>query len=137
VQELDKKPGVPCKHICEKGCAIYGEHPEGCQSFVCTWYQGEHSQREKPCVTGIVCWVAYTGIMLDKDGNKCPTLFVSHRPNRRLSKKMRRWMIMQSYRFPVILTPMKGNNPRERTIWWQGKMVCDQMEVKQWYEEEK
>jgi len=135
VEELDKKPGIPCEHLCAKGCSIYEKRPGGCRSFVCMWYQGQFSQRDKPNQTGVVCWMAYTGIMLDKDGNKCLTLYVSHRPGKKLNKKMFNWMLQVSYQYPAIVTPMKGNNPRYRSIYWQGKKVTDQVEVKEWYED--
>ena len=132
VEELDKPAGKSCKHLFSKGCSIYEDRPGGCRKFVCVWYQGVFGFNDRPDKTGVCCWVSPTGIMLDENGDKVLTLFVSHR--KKLSKKMEKWMIGQSYKFPVILTPMKGNSPRHRTIYWQGKIVVNEVEVKQWYE---
>lgn len=96
------------------------------------WLIGALGQNDKPSKTGVVCWMSYTGIMLDSEGSKVLTLYVSNR--KKLSKKMAKWMRGMSYQYPVIQTPMKGNSPRHRTIWWQGKTVTNEIEVKQWYE---
>lgn len=132
VQEFNKPAGKPCDKLCAKGCSIYEDRPDGCRKFVCVWYQGGFGPNERPNQTGVVCWVARTGIMVTDDGEKVLTLFVSHRPGKKLSKKMMSWLKGQSYRFPVIVTPMKGNHPKHRTIWWQGKVVTE-IECKQWY----
>ena len=133
VEELDKKAGVSCKHLCSRGCSIYENRPKGCADFACMWLIGAFGQNDKPSKTGVCCWISYTGIMLDSEGNKVLTLYVSHR--KKLSKKIHDWMIAMSYQYPVIQTPVKGNSPRHRTIWWQGKMVTNEVEVRQWYED--
>lgn len=37
-KHLEMSPGVPCKHLCERGCSIYDERPEDpCRKFQCAW----------------------------------------------------------------------------------------------------
>ena len=38
VPELNKGAGEDCKH-CDKGCKIYGDHPQSCKDFDCAWLQ--------------------------------------------------------------------------------------------------
>lgn len=93
IETLEKPAGVPCSNLCTRGCGIYGERPDVCRNFVCTWYQGEHSFSERPDKTGVVCWVSR------KDDDM--VLLVSYR--KKLSKKMKRWISSQG---PVIVRKM-------------------------------
>lgn len=37
VKELDKAPGVPCRHLKDNRCSIYDERPPSCREFECIW----------------------------------------------------------------------------------------------------
>jgi hypothetical protein len=38
--ELEMKPGQPCRHCTQSGCAIYPDRPEDpCRRFACGWLQ--------------------------------------------------------------------------------------------------
>jgi len=40
VKELNKEAGETCKHcISNKGCGIYGEHPQECKDFECAYIE--------------------------------------------------------------------------------------------------
>ena len=38
VKELNKEAGETCKH-CDKGCTIYGKHPQECKDFECAYLE--------------------------------------------------------------------------------------------------
>ncbi len=54
VTELEKPPATPCEKLCEKGCSIYGQHPQSCQDFKCLWLQGAFEGWQRPDRLGIV-----------------------------------------------------------------------------------
>jgi hypothetical protein len=53
VQELHKRNYTPCPHECEKGCAIYGDHPLSCKTFNC-WWKVRLVAGERPDKSGII-----------------------------------------------------------------------------------
>jgi hypothetical protein len=40
VHELGKPYAFPCHHLCDSGCSIYKDRPDGCVGFECLWRQG-------------------------------------------------------------------------------------------------
>ena len=54
VVELDKAPGVMCKHACAVGCGIYDERPSSCIEYRCSWLRGSHTKEERPDRIGLV-----------------------------------------------------------------------------------
>ncbi len=37
VQEIQKPEFEQCRHVCERGCAIYPERPSACMGYECLW----------------------------------------------------------------------------------------------------
>jgi hypothetical protein len=35
--EFSKSAGVPCKHLCQRGCGIYDQRPPVCREWHCLW----------------------------------------------------------------------------------------------------
>lgn len=57
VKELDKKANVRCTHQCDKGCSIYGQHPQSCKDFECLFVQGlfpDHEEFLRPDKLGVI-----------------------------------------------------------------------------------
>lgn len=48
VNELQKPPGVTCRHIKGKGCGIYPNRPNACRDFACGWLLGNFDERFRP-----------------------------------------------------------------------------------------
>ncbi len=40
VASLNKPTYTVCPHQCTTGCAIYGQHPQTCRDYICTWREG-------------------------------------------------------------------------------------------------
>jgi hypothetical protein len=53
VSELNKKAGEHCTH-CDKGCKIYGNHPQVCKDFECAYLQGGKNINLRPDKCGIM-----------------------------------------------------------------------------------
>jgi hypothetical protein len=53
---LEKPNYERCVHQCDTGCAIYGQHPAGCQSFHCWWKLDKipGDERRRPDKLGII-----------------------------------------------------------------------------------
>lgn len=51
-----KPMGVPCVHLCESGCGIYGqdERPRACMGFACNWLRGDGTIHQRPDRMGAV-----------------------------------------------------------------------------------
>jgi len=54
VNELNKPLNTPCKHLCERGCAIYESRPSSCREYDCAWLQGYLAEKLRPDRCGIV-----------------------------------------------------------------------------------
>lgn len=54
VEEIRKPFGAKCEHECEKGCAIYGKHPDSCQGYMCGWLMGFGDDTDRPDKIGAV-----------------------------------------------------------------------------------
>jgi hypothetical protein len=54
VQELGKPFNRACKHECDKGCDIYGKHPDSCQGYQCGWLSGCGEFQDRPDKIGAV-----------------------------------------------------------------------------------
>jgi hypothetical protein len=56
IPELDKPPGVPCKHILpEGGCGIYETRPKACREYDCGWRIGIGKfEEERPDRLGLL-----------------------------------------------------------------------------------
>lgn len=52
--ESPKPPGVPCPHLCEKGCGIYKKRPDECSTYRCLWLQGFGELWDRPDLSGVV-----------------------------------------------------------------------------------
>lgn len=48
VKELGKPFNMACKHLCEKGCGIYGKHPDSCKGYHCGWAIGFGEFSDRP-----------------------------------------------------------------------------------------
>ena len=55
---LDTPMGETCKHVCERGCAIYKTRPEPCRTWVCLWLQGMFPDDQKPNTIGVTVHLA-------------------------------------------------------------------------------
>lgn len=49
-----------CKHVCEKGCAIYDDRPEFCRTYRCGWLQGHLPAADRPDRVGLIVEVQKT-----------------------------------------------------------------------------
>jgi len=54
IPELQKPPGVPCQHICERGCEIYDTRPASCRDWSCLWLTGDLPEPLKPDTCGVI-----------------------------------------------------------------------------------
>jgi Fe-S-cluster containining protein len=57
IEELNKKPGEPCPHCTDNGCAIYDERPEVCKGFNCVWRFDVFKDKKRilrPDILGVV-----------------------------------------------------------------------------------
>ena len=48
INELDKPPMTPCRHLRGHGCGIYPDRPRSCSGFVCGWLLGNWDERFRP-----------------------------------------------------------------------------------------
>lgn len=39
VEEIAKRPGTRCSHLCDRGCGVYESRPASCREFECVWLQ--------------------------------------------------------------------------------------------------
>lgn len=48
--DFHKPLGVPCQHLCESGCSLFGqsERPNVCGIFACNWLRGDGSVNQRP-----------------------------------------------------------------------------------------
>ena len=55
VAALNKRPGVTCEHVCEKGCGIWGTHPQECRTYECLW-RSNHlgTDEDRPDKSGVI-----------------------------------------------------------------------------------
>lgn len=54
-EEFQKMPGVPCAHLCAKGCSIHATRFPVCRSFHCGWrYLGDLGEDWRPDKSGIL-----------------------------------------------------------------------------------
>jgi len=120
IEETNSPPGVPCRHICSKGCAIYEDRPQACADVKCLWLNGEFSVNDRPDKSKMVVWVT-TSKLMTRDGESQPVVYASHRG--RPHKKTLRRLIAASYTTPIVVIPGRGNDPKTRTIYWQGMIV--------------
>jgi len=120
IEETDSPPGVPCKHICARGCAIYENRPQACADVKCLWLNGEFSVNDRPDKIGVVCWVTLSSLMT-VDGERAVVVYASYKG--KPHKKTLRRLIAASYVNPVVIVPGKGNDPKTRTIYWQGEKI--------------
>jgi hypothetical protein len=63
IEELQKPPGVWCKHVAHgKGCGAYDERPGSCRSFNCYWLVSPYLGPEwKPDKSKFVIWQEPSG----------------------------------------------------------------------------
>lgn len=54
VNELGKPSNFKCEHQFEKGCKVYGKHPESCKTYKCIWLEGELDFADRPDQLGVV-----------------------------------------------------------------------------------
>jgi len=55
--QLKKKEGVPCEHLCGAGCGIYRTRPNVCRSFECNWLELEGTEESyRPDNSGLLCF---------------------------------------------------------------------------------
>ncbi len=55
IQELQKLPGVWCKHCSVGiGCKIYDQRPTECREYACEWLRGSGLESERPDKTGTI-----------------------------------------------------------------------------------
>lgn len=54
VEELKKPHHTTCAHQTGKGCAIYGDHPSECKSYICAWRQGILPDAMRPDKIGLI-----------------------------------------------------------------------------------
>jgi hypothetical protein len=64
INELDKPPMTPCRHLKGHGCGIYPNRPGTCSSFACGWLLGNFDERFRPDKIG--AYVAF--FMTEKFG---------------------------------------------------------------------
>lgn len=48
VPELEKPPGRACEHLSSGGCGVYGERPDGCRAYACSWKLGLAELEDRP-----------------------------------------------------------------------------------------
>ena len=116
IAETNSPPGVPCKHICKQGCGIYENRPQACADVKCLWLNGEFSVNDRPDKTKMVCWVTTSELIKDR-----LVVYASHKG--KPHKKTLRRLIAASYETPIVLIPGRGNDPKTRKIYWQGKKI--------------
>jgi Fe-S-cluster containining protein len=54
VEEIDKKPWVPCEHLNDRGCSVYETRPKMCHEFYCLWQSGLGPDSTRPDKLGVV-----------------------------------------------------------------------------------
>lgn len=58
VESLQKPMMTPCRHQnvdgTKPGCTIYGQHPEPCRVYRCSWLAGEFGDDDRPDSTGVL-----------------------------------------------------------------------------------
>ena len=99
VKTLNKPGGVFCSHLDAKGCSIYEARPDACKDFSCAWLLGQMPKSYKPEKTGMVVWAGYTQLGL--------TVFGSYRKRPHIGTM--KWLLGESYKFPVIVSNMGKN----------------------------
>ena len=48
INELQKPPMQPCRHLKGRGCGIYPDRPKTCQEFACGWLLGNFFDKFRP-----------------------------------------------------------------------------------------
>lgn len=56
VSELNKKAWEHCFNCVDKGCRIYGKHPQVCKDFECAFLQGGTNIELRPDKCGVMFW---------------------------------------------------------------------------------
>ena len=51
---------TPCPHECRKGCGIYADRPDDCQSFRCSWLDGHLPRKDRPDLSGLIVGMELT-----------------------------------------------------------------------------
>ena len=59
VAEINKPKDTPCPNLCRKGCKIYADRPDSCQTWVCGWLQGIGSHKHRPDRSGVIAWIEH------------------------------------------------------------------------------
>lgn len=55
VASIDKPEHVPCKHLCQIGCAVHSTKPEECNAYSCLWKIGAIAQdKYRPDKIGLI-----------------------------------------------------------------------------------
>lgn len=54
VVALQKRSGVACEHLCERGCGIYDARPQECRDYYCLWAMGVLPEGERPDLVGVI-----------------------------------------------------------------------------------
>jgi hypothetical protein len=91
VQELHKRNYRPCVHECDKGCAIYGNHPPSCKQFNCWWKADMVAGLQRPDKCGIIvdsAMTAFGGAVVRVWEHKPGAL--NWKSNRKMIDKLRR-----------------------------------------------
>lgn len=54
IDELGKRAGVKCEHLCSNGCSRYETRPVTCRAYRCAWLDGYGDDEMRPDRSGIV-----------------------------------------------------------------------------------
>lgn len=107
VRAIDKPASTPCRHLCSKGCRIYGHHPFDCRLFKCRWLMDETTGKmRRPDKVGYVVDPMLDTIFIDEQPVDRVQVWVDPaRPDAHEDPALRAWLedVARRPGFPALI----------------------------------
>lgn len=106
IEELNKWPHQPCKHLCSKGCSIYENRPKVCREYTCAWKESKiFNEDERPDKIGVI-FRFRTGDSRGAGFRKCLDAVAEHGVLAKGTKAME-VVDRMAQNIPVIVIPLR------------------------------